>query len=195
MVIWCIVNRDGIDGHELFERLSQGEIKSGGFDLNGLWSPWYTLHKTYAGLRDAFRYTGNKTALKLEVRFAEWAERILKPLNENQIQRMLNTEFGGMNEVMVDLYADTGNKRWLDLSYKFEHRSFMEPLKRHQDILDGKDGNTDFELLLALPTAMSTLAIQRISSQPAFFGTGSFNFTVMPPEGTVMMNILERPAN
>ncbi|NQT80257.1 MAG: glycoside hydrolase family 127 protein [Candidatus Aminicenantes bacterium] len=144
----AIVNRDGIDGRELFERLSQGEIKSGGFDLNGLWSPWYTLHKTYAGLRDAFRFTGNTTALELEIKFAEWAERILAPLDAGQIQRMLNTEFGGMNEIMVDLYADTGDKRWLDLSYKFEHRSFIEPLKRHQDILEGKHGNTQVPKLI-----------------------------------------------
>ena len=144
----AIVNRDGIDGRKLFERLSQGEIKSGGFDLNGLWSPWYTLHKTYAGLRDAFRFTGNTTALELEIKFAEWAERILAPLDAGQIQRMLNTEFGGMNEIMVDLYADTGDKRWLDLSYKFEHRSFIEPLKRHQDILEGKHGNTQVPKLI-----------------------------------------------
>jgi DUF1680 family protein len=144
----AIVNREGIDGRELFERLSQGEIRSSGFDLNGLWSPWYTLHKTYAGLRDAFRFTGNKLALELEIRFAEWAERILAPLDANQIQRMLNTEFGGMNEILVDLYADTGDTRWLDLSYKFEHRSFIEPLKRHQDILDGKHGNTQVPKLI-----------------------------------------------
>lgn len=144
----AIVNRDGIDGRELFERLSRGEIKSSGFDLNGLWSPWYTLHKTYAGLRDAFRFTGSKTALEVEIKFAEWAERILAPLDAGQIQRMLNTEFGGMNEILVDLYADTGDKRWLDLSYKFEHRSFIEPLKRHQDILEGKHGNTQVPKLI-----------------------------------------------
>jgi DUF1680 family protein len=144
----AIVDRDGIDGRELFERLSQGEIKSSGFDLNGMWSPWYTLHKTYAGLRDAFRITGNKTALELEIKFAEWAERILAPLDAGQIQRMLNTEFGGMNEILIDLYADTGDKRWLDLSYKFEHRSFIEPLKRHQDILEGKHGNTQVPKLI-----------------------------------------------
>ncbi|MFC2167221.1 beta-L-arabinofuranosidase domain-containing protein [Acidobacteriota bacterium] len=144
----AIVNREGIDAHELFVRLSQGEIKSAGFDLNGLWSPWYTLHKTYAGLRDAFRFTGNTMALELEIRFAEWADRILAPLDAEQIQRMLNTEFGGMNEIMVDLYADTGDKRWLDLSYKFEHRSFIEPLKRHQDILEGKHGNTQVPKLI-----------------------------------------------
>ena len=144
----AIIDRDGTDGRELLERVSRGEIKSAGFDLNGLWSPWYTLHKTYAGLRDAFRFTGNKIALELEIKFAEWAERILAPLDAGQIQSMLNTEFGGMNEIMVDLYADTGNKRWLDLSYKFEHRSFIEPLKRHQDILEGKHGNTQVPKLI-----------------------------------------------
>jgi DUF1680 family protein len=146
--VGAIVNRDGIDGRELFERLSRGEIKSSGFDLNGLWSPWYTLHKTFAGLRDAFRFTGNRIALAIEIRFAEWAEHILAPLDARQIQRMLNTEFGGMNEIMVDLYADTEDKRWLDLSYKFEHRSFIEPLKRHQDILQGKHGNTQVPKLI-----------------------------------------------
>jgi len=144
----AIVNRDGIDGRELFQLLSRGEIQSGGFDLNGLWSPWYTLHKTFAGLRDAFRFTGNRTALDIEIKFAEWVEGILAPLNANQIQQMLNTEFGGMNEILVDLYADTGEKRWLDLSYKFEHRSFIDPLKRHQDILDGKHGNTQVPKLI-----------------------------------------------
>ncbi len=144
----AIIDRNGVDGRELFERLSRGEIESSGFDLNGLWSPWYTLHKTYAGLRDAFRFTGNRTALEVEIRFAEWAERILAPLDAGQIQRMLNTEFGGMNEILVDLYADTGDKRWLDLSYKFEHRSFIEPLKRHLDILQGKHGNTQVPKLI-----------------------------------------------
>ncbi len=139
---------DLLDGQELFQRLSQGEIRSSGFDLNGMWSPWYTLHKTYAGLRDAYRFTGNKTALLLEIRFAEWAEEILAPLSAAQIQRMLNTEFGGMNEILVDLYADTGDKRWLDLSYKFEHHSFIQPLEHHIDNLNGKHGNTQIPKLI-----------------------------------------------
>ena len=135
-------------GRECFDAVAQGKIRSGGFDLNGLWAPWYVLHKTYAGLRDAYRYTGNRTALEMEIKFAAWAEGILAKLTEAQIQRMLNTEFGGMNEVLADLYADTGDKRWLDLSYRFEHRSFVEPLKRHQDILPGKHGNTQVPKLI-----------------------------------------------
>jgi len=135
-------------GRTAFGALARGEIRSAAFDLNGEWSPWYTLHKTYAGLRDAYRYTGNHTALDVEMRFAAWAEGILSGLDENQIQQMLNTEFGGMNEVMVDLYADTGDERWLDLSYKFEHIAFIQPLQRHQDDLAGKHGNTQIPKLI-----------------------------------------------
>ncbi len=135
-------------GRECFNAVAQGNIRSSGFDLNGLWAPWYVLHKMYAGLRDAYRYTGNRTALDIEIKFAEWAEGILARLTDAQVQLMLNTEFGGMNEVLVDLYADTGDKRWLDLSYKFEHRSLVEPLKRHQDILPGKHGNTQVPKLI-----------------------------------------------
>ncbi|MGD8727790.1 MAG: glycoside hydrolase family 127 protein, partial [Gemmatimonadales bacterium] len=135
-------------GRRAFDALARGEIQSAAFDLNGEWSPWYTLHKTYAGLRDAYRYTGNHTALEIEVRFAEWAERTLSALNDRQIQHMLNTEFGGMNEVLVDLYADTGDERWLQLSYKFEHVAFIQPLQRHQDNLARKHGNTQVPKLI-----------------------------------------------
>jgi DUF1680 family protein len=144
----ALTDNQGTDGEALFQQVSQGNIRSGGFDLNGMWSPWYTLHKTYAGLRDAWRYTGNKTALEVEIKFAAWAESILSKLTDTQIQRMLNTEFGGMNEIFADLYADTHDKRWLDLSYRFEHRSFIEPLERHQDNLEGKHGNTQVPKLI-----------------------------------------------
>jgi DUF1680 family protein len=135
-------------GREAFAALARGEIRSRAFDLNGEWSPWYTLHKTYAGLRDAYRHTGNHTALEVEIKFAGWAEGILSGLDDLQIQQMLNTEFGGMNEVLVDLYVDTGEDRWLDLSYKFEHTAFIQPLQRHQDNLAGKHGNTQVPKLL-----------------------------------------------
>ncbi|MCX8161323.1 MAG: glycoside hydrolase family 127 protein [Candidatus Saccharicenans sp.] len=135
-------------GRKCFEALARGEIRAASFDLNGQWSPWYTLHKTYAGLRDAYRLTGNKTALELEVKFAAWAEKILSGLNEFQLQRMMDTEFGGMNEILVDLYADTGDVRWLKLAEKFNHKIFLEPLIRHQDILAGTHGNTQIPKII-----------------------------------------------
>lgn len=129
-------------GRDCFERLARGEIRSASFDLNGQWAPWYTLHKTYAGLRDAYRHVGNRTALEVEIAFAGWAEKVLAGLNDAQLQHMMNTEFGGMNEILVDLFVDTGDRRWLDLSYKFEHRAFIQPLRRQDDNLNGKHGNT-----------------------------------------------------
>jgi uncharacterized protein len=136
------------NGREAWAAVSKGDIRSAAFDLNGLWSPWYTLHKTYAGLRDAYRHTGNKTALDVETRFAAWAEGVLKPLSDVQVAKMLNTEHGGMNEVLSDLYVDTGDKRWLDLSYRFEHHEFTDALKRHQDVLPGKHGNCQIPKLI-----------------------------------------------
>ena len=141
-------NRELVDGKKRFNDLAQGVIQSGGFDLNGMWSPWYVQHKLYAGLRDAYRLTGNRTALEVEIKFAEWADGILSKLSDAQIQRMLSTEFGGMNEVMADLYADTGDQRWLKACDYFEHRAIVEPLARHEDILGGKHGNTQVPKLL-----------------------------------------------
>jgi uncharacterized protein len=125
-----------------FQELCKGIIRSGGFDLNGLWSPWYVEHKIFAGLRDAYRYTGNRMALDLETKFAGWVESIVSKLDDQQTQKMLATEFGGMNEVTADLYADTGDPRWLALSGKFEHRAMIDPLAAGQDVLGGKHGNT-----------------------------------------------------
>jgi uncharacterized protein len=135
-------------GREAFADLAKGTIRSASFDLNGLWSPWYTLHKTYAGLRDAYRSAGNRTALDVEVRFAQWAEGILSSLSDTQLQQMLNTEFGGMNEVLADLYADTGDRRWLALSHKFDHRAVLDPLVRGDDRLAGLHGNTQVPKIL-----------------------------------------------
>jgi uncharacterized protein len=141
-------DRDGVAGKVRFEELTKGIIRSGGFDLNGLWSPWYVEHKIFAGLRDAHRHAGNRTALDVEIKLAAWSEGILSKLDADQTQRMLATEFGGMNEVLADLYADTGDKRWLALSDRFQHHAVIDPLARREDILAGKHGNTQVPKLL-----------------------------------------------
>ena len=138
----ALLDNQGVDGKVRFQELCKGMIRSGGFDLNGLWSPWYVEHKIFAGLRDAYRYTGNRTALDVEIKFAGWVESIVSKLDDEQTQKMLATEFGGMNEVTADLYADTGDPQWLALSGKFEHRAMIDALAAGEDILGGKHGNT-----------------------------------------------------
>ncbi len=124
-----------LNGEQAFDDVSKGNIRSGGFDLNGLWSPWYVEHKIFAGLRDAYRHTGNKQAMDVQLKFAGWVASIVNPLTDAQDQQMLRTEFGGMNEVLADLYLDTGDKQWLDLSNKFEHHAVIDPLTKHVDDL------------------------------------------------------------
>src|SRR6266700_1293324 len=97
--IGALQDGQGVDGKQRFIDLSNGIIKSGGFDLNGLWSPWYVQHKLFAGLRDAYRHTDDATALQVEIKYAGCVEKILSKLNDDQLQSMLRTEFGGMNEV------------------------------------------------------------------------------------------------
>ncbi|HYM75956.1 MAG TPA: beta-L-arabinofuranosidase domain-containing protein [Candidatus Dormibacteraeota bacterium] len=140
--IGALEDGQGVDGKQRFIDLSNGIIKSGGFDLNGLWSPWYVEHKLFAGLRDAYRYTDNATALQVEIKFAGWVEKILSRLDDDQLQLMLGTEFGGMNEVLAELYADTADPRWLALADKFHQKAMIDPLSKDKDVISHTHGNT-----------------------------------------------------
>ncbi|PVD51327.1 hypothetical protein DC498_15745 [Terrimonas sp.] len=135
--VGAIPNEDSI-----FGKLKRGEIKSGGFDLNGGWSPWYTVHKVISGVVDAYLYCNNTTALKVATGMADWTGDVLKNLNETQIQQMLRCEYGGMNDVLANIYSITGNKKYLDLSYKFFDDFVMKPLSEKTDPMPGKHSNT-----------------------------------------------------
>ena len=136
--VGAIPNEDSI-----FYKVSIGQIKSGGFDLNGGWSPWYTVHKLMAGLVDAYLYCNNIEALKVATHMADWVDHTLKNLNEEQLQKMLRCEFGGMNDVLANIYAITGNKKYLELSYKFYDDFVMKPLSQKTDPMPGKHSNTN----------------------------------------------------
>ena len=107
------------NGRKAFAEIAKGDIRSSGFDLNGLWVPNYTFHKELAGLRDAYRYANCQPALKVACDFADWLDKIYSGLTHEQMQKVLACEQGGMNEVLADLYADTGNGRYLKLAEKF----------------------------------------------------------------------------
>lgn len=128
----------------IFYKVQKGEIKSGGFDLNGGWSPWYTVHKVMAGLVDAYLYCDNKKALDAVIKMADWTGAIVDPLTDEQRQKMLKCEYGGMNDVLANIYAITGHKKYLTLSYKFYDDFVMQPLAEGKpDPLAGKHSNTN----------------------------------------------------
>ena len=132
----------------IFGKLSRGEIKTTGFDLNGGWSPWYTVHKLMAGLVDAYLFCDNKKALSVAVKMADWTTKTLQNLGDDQLQKMLACEFGGMNEVLVNIYSISGDKKYLDLSHKFDHKAILEPLAAGSDPLPGKHANTQIPKII-----------------------------------------------
>jgi hypothetical protein len=139
------------NGKKIFEEeVAKGNIRSQGFDLNGIWSPFYTHHKVLAGLRDAYQLCGNRKALEAEKRFAGWIEGIVSPLNEEQVQNMLRCEYGGISETFADLYADTKDEKYMKLSGLFYQKSFLDSMKAGKDILPGRHSNTNIPKLIAL---------------------------------------------
>ncbi|CAM4077967.1 glycoside hydrolase family 127 protein [Paenibacillus alkaliterrae] len=137
-------------GREIFLEVASGDIRSKGFDLNGGWAPLYTIHKLLAGLRDALRLAGNVKALQVAVKLADWLDGIFAKLTDNQMEEMMICEFGGMNEVLADLYADTGEVKYLRLAERFWHKLVLDPLAAHEDCLPGKHANTQIPKLIGL---------------------------------------------
>ncbi len=139
------------NGKRVFEEeVAKGNIRSAGFYLNGIWAPFYTMHKVMAGLRDAYRLCGNQTALEVEKRFADWIGVIVTPLNDEQVQNMLHCEHGGISEALADLYADTKDEKYLRISRIFYHKAVLDPLKEGRDILSGRHANTNIPKLISL---------------------------------------------
>ena len=113
--------------------------------------PNYTLHKVFAGLRDAYRFAGNKQALQVERALADYLAGVYEKLTPAQAQEILKSEFGGMNEVFADLTADTGDPKYLKLAETvFHHDAILGPLEQGRDDLDGQHGNTQIPKLVGL---------------------------------------------
>jgi hypothetical protein len=104
--------------------------------------PWYTLHKIMAGLRDAYLFAGSDLAKDILVKLTDWAADVTRDMSDNQFQRMLGTEHGGMNEVLADVYALTNNEKHLALAERFCHKQVLEPLAAGRDTLNGLHSNT-----------------------------------------------------
>lgn len=109
---------------------------------DGAWVPWYTQHKVLAGLKDAWTLAGNEQAKEVTLELADWVDAVTANLSAQQLQTMLSVEHGGMREVLVDLYALTGNSRYLETARRFYHHAVLDPLREGRDELAGKHANT-----------------------------------------------------
>jgi hypothetical protein len=156
----------GVPGsRELWPTIAAGRVEA----INRKWVPWYNVHKTYAGLRDAWWLTGNQQARELLVRCGDWCEKITSGLSDDQMQRMLGQEHGGINEVLVDIYSITGDEKYLRLARRFCHKAVLEPLERHEDRLTGLHANTQIPKVIGLERIATLTGDKAADSGARFF--------------------------
>ena len=119
---------------EFFDRLRDGKP---------VWAPFYTLHKIMAGLLDMHTLANNAQALDVLQGMARWTGRWAQPLGDEHMARVLEREYGGMNEMLYNLAAVTGRDGYKDLAHRFDHERFFAPLAQGRDELKGLHANTN----------------------------------------------------
>ena len=159
-----------------------------------VWAPYYTLHKIMAGLLDVYLYCDDKQALDVVSRMADWVKFRVDRLSDEQQQRALNTEFGGMEEVLANLYGVTGNAEYLRVSRRFDHKRIFDPLARGEDPLNGVHANTQIPKAIGAARDYELTGEKRYHDIASFFwdrvahhrsyviGGNSDNESFFPPE-------------
>jgi hypothetical protein len=142
----------------------------------GSWAPFYNLHKMYAGLRDAWLYCGNEQAKQLFLGFCDWAIDLTAELSDAQMENMLGNEHGGMNEVLVDAYAITKDKKYLDVAKRFSHRRLLTPMSQRQDNLDNMHANTQ------VPKVVGFERIAELSGDETYHQAADFFWDIVTGE-------------
>ena len=157
-----------------------GNFKKGNFGpYYGAWVPFYNIHKMYAGLRDAWVYCGNEQAKQLFLGFCDWAIDLTAGLTDAQVERALDTEHGGMNEVLADAYAITGEQKYLDVARRFSHRRLLNPLMQRRDILDNMHANTQ------VPKVIGFERIAELGGDEAYHTAGAYFWEIVTGERTL----------
>ena len=149
---------------KIWSTLQKGDFAA----FRSAWVPWYNVHKMYAGLRDAWAYAGNETAKEIFLKFCNWAINITSSLTDAQMQSMLDTEHGGMNEIFADAYEMTGEDKYLIAAKRFSHRMLLDPMSEGKDNLDNKHANTQ------VPKAIGFERIGEVSNDAKYASAGNF---------------------
>lgn len=136
------------NGSKIWTEIQQGKINASAFGLNGGWVPLYNIHKIFAGLRDAYLQAGRKDAQEMLVKLTDWMYTTVSNLSDEQIQEMLKSEHGGLNEIFADVAAITGDNKYLKLAHRFSHQTVLQPLLTEKDVLTGMHANTQIPKII-----------------------------------------------
>ncbi len=157
------------EGKVFWERIHKGDIDGSSFGLNNTWVPLYNIHKLFAGLRDAYEYAGNQQAKQVLIGLGDWFIDLIKPLTDEQIQQVLRTEHGGINETFADLYILTKNKKYLETAQRISHRALLIPLLERQDKLTGLHANTQIPKVIGFERIASLTGQSDWSEAAVYF--------------------------
>jgi DUF1680 family protein len=131
------------DGRSLFDDVMAGRIDPRFGNLNGGWAPLYNIHKQLAGLLDAHLHLGNEQALRVATGMAGYLDHVFSMLDEEKTQLVLDCEYGGLQESLAELYARTGERRWLALARRLRHEKTFRAVAEGRDQLDKVHSNTE----------------------------------------------------
>ncbi len=145
---------------ELFERLNAGKR---------VWAPWYTIHKILAGLLDMHLICGNEQALAVLEGMAGWTKNWAAPISDEHMARILQVEFGGMNDVLYNLYAATGKEEYAALAHRFDHARIFDPLADGRDELKGLHMNTQVPKIIGAARRYELTGEERYRRIAEFF--------------------------
>jgi DUF1680 family protein len=168
---------------EVWKNVFSGDLKAHKWGVGGGYVPWYVLHKTFAGLIDAYIQTDNTQALEVVIKLADWAKKGTDNLDEAQFQDMLQAEHGGMSESLAHLYAITGNKDYLTLAQRFDHKEILDPLEKKEDKLAGYHVNTQLPKILSAARLYELTGDERYGTAVNFLWDRVINRRSMAPGG------------
>ncbi len=134
-----------------------------------VWAPYYTLHKILAGLLDVYVHCRNTQALDVACKFADWLISRTDRLTDEQMQAVLDTEYGGMNEALANLYALTGDKKYLTVALRFNHHKVIGPAQQGQDNLTGLHANTQIPKFIGVARQYELTGNAQLRSATEFF--------------------------
>jgi len=154
------LNAQGPDPFDRLERLQSCAV------------PYYVIHKILAGLLDAYQYAREEEALLAARDMTAYFNWRMDRLDPERIEAMVNTrrytgqqqiyfmEFGGMHDVLLNLYAATGEEPYRKLAGRFERKWFTDMLAGDHDLLglNAEHSNTEIPNVIGMANAYELTA-------------------------------------
>jgi DUF1680 family protein len=167
------------NGKVIWKEISEGKINANSFSLNNRWVPLYNIHKLFAGLRDSYSIAGNKKAKDVLIKLCDWFLALTASLSDEQIQRMLVSEHGGLNEIYADVAVITGDRKYLEAAKRLSHKAILKPLS------EGKDSLTGLHANMQIPKVVGYKRVAELSGDTTWAKAADFFWNTVVHHRTV----------